>query len=72
MVPLPIGISPSLTSGFLRRGKTQNVLGSLSQDAFGYHRSPVYAGVGQGGEEVMGKKLDFSTPLNHESPSSRL
>ena len=48
------------------------MLGSLSQDAFGYHRSPVHAGVGQGGEEVMGKKLDFSTPLNHESPSSRL
>lgn len=27
------------------------MLGSLSQDAFGYQRSPVHAGVGQGGED---------------------
>ena len=42
------------------------MLGSLSQDASGYHRSLVHAGIGQGGEEVMGKKLDFPTPLNHK------
>lgn len=48
------------------------MLGSLCQDAPGYHRNPVHKGIGQGGEEVIGKKLDFPMPLNHESPFSPL
>lgn len=34
------GSLPSLTRIPYNRGKTQNILGSLSQDVFGYRRNP--------------------------------
>ena len=47
------------------RGKTQNALSSLGQDAFGYHRNSAHTSLGQVGEEVVEKTLGFPMSLNH-------